>query len=185
MIHPGQARRRRPAELPPYLRTLLGRAPECRRLVQSAFPGVCPGLVDEACQETLATAWVHRDRWEAVWRAHGDERLVRWFRLVLWRQVRGWWRQHGRRAVDATELAERVGQVMPAQDVLIRIRCDLGVSLGRAVEAAGGGDGERLRAAVIDGLENDRADTELAERHGVRREYVNRARNALRREVWE
>lgn len=187
MIHPGRTFSSRRVEPPPWYRRLLERAPECRRLVQSSFSGVCRSVIDESCQETLLHVWANRARWERVWHEHGEERLVRWFRLALWRRVRGWWRDHGRRAADVgpAGLAERVGMVSPAQDALLRVRRDLPGAVDRAARTAGGGDAAAVRAALWDGLATDAPDTELALRHGLRREYVNRARNALWREVWE
>lgn len=179
---------RRLKTLPPYLSTLVARGPEARRAVQAQFPRVCASLVDEAVQEALLVAWTDRETWEAVWRTHGEHRLFGRLRLTTWRLVRAWWRRHGRRAADVAsdraDAVETLRTVSAGQEVLVRVRHDLPRALGRAVQAAGGGDDRTVHAILVDALDTGAGDTELAERHGVRREYVNRARNALRREVW-
>lgn len=187
MIPPGRpfprpARRPDPA----YFRALLEVAPEVKRRVQGRFPGVCAGVVEESCQEVLLLAWLERPTWEGVWERQGPGRLRGRFQVALWRHVRGWWRRHGRRSVELGPEGSPSGRggVEPAQELVVRVSRDFEVCLERALQAAGAADTACLRTAVLDGLGSELSEAALAERHGTRREYVNRARNALWREVW-
>lgn len=175
-----------PRPEPPYFRALVRLSPAVGRAVAGRFPGVCPGVVEEASQEVLLAAWLERPRWEAVWEEHGEGRLRARLQLAVWRQVRGWWRRHGRRSVGMREGTERpvTVRVEAGQEVLVRVHQDFGVALQRAVAVAGAANAEVVRAAVLDGLGSELSESALAERHGTRREYLNRARNALWREVW-
>lgn len=187
MIRPGRPfAAPSPRVEPPYLRALLRLSPSVKRRVSQCFPGVCEGVVEESCQEVLLAAWRERPRWEEVWEGHGEARLRARFQLALWRQVRGWWRRHGRRCVGLGETTERpvTVRVEAGQETVVRVRRDFAVSLQRAVATAGAANAEGVRAAVLDGLGSELSEAALAERHGTRREYLNRARNALWREVW-
>ncbi len=76
----------------------------------------------------------------------------------------------------------RVHAATPNTDALI-LRLQLAPLIAEAAERFCPADPEALQGALETRLQTGCSDTAVAREHGVRREYLNRARNWVRREL--
>lgn len=160
----------------------LVQAPTVRRRILARFPGLCRGMVDDAIQSAMVTLVADPAPWHRAWRDGGETRLRALLHVVAWRQARGSWRRHGWRrstSIDAIDF-ESEGQA-PAQLAVATFHMELDRAIEASVAASHAKDQGRVRAALVDSLLTGDTDGVLAERHGTRREYVNRARRSLAR----
>lgn len=137
------------------------------RRLRRAWPTSPAELLEDAAQQALVALWERSDAGPMV-----SPEGFAW--RVAWRAVRGGWRDDRRRAAA----------VEPGRDPwrAVDLRLDLERRLGAHLAAFPPERRAPLRRALharADGLD----DGEAAEAHGVPREYLNRLRGSLRREL--
>lgn len=159
--------------------------PWLRRYVQGHFPRLCPAAVEDAAQEAFLCALEHPERFSRAWAEGGQVRVDGLCRTIAWRAARGRLVRHAtRREVggDALELARSARP--PGQELVAECRLRLDRMLDEAVARHAPACAGPVREAVIDRVLSGDADTTVAARHKVRREYINRVRRDLERGLW-
>ncbi len=148
------------------------------------FPGMCPARVDDAVQAAFLEALVHAGTFQGALDRDGTCGLERMLRKTAWRQLRGQWRRKGYSAqgLDTTPVAAAAST--PEDRAAAREALhDLAGLLDEAADRFGGSRPESLQHALALQLSSGRSDTEVARLAGTRREYVNRARNWMKRSL--
>ena len=151
--------------------------PKMREHVRASFPRMCPGLVDDAVSSAFEQACLHSERIEGVREQGGDAAVYRLMRVIAWRQARRGWQRtsHGTRAMCPLEAGAYAVGHAPGQIVVLDVLRTL-EDLPRLARSVSERHADRLVEAVHDKWSTGDSDGVVAERHGVRREYVNRVK---------
>lgn len=145
-----------------------------------------PRFSHEDAEDAASGAWLRLlerpQMIREVLHRSGISGLRRLHRTIAWRRLNGERRRQLRRPVHSVSCPDTLGLAQgPGQTVV----CALGPRLERALREAlarhGGADPERLRRALEDRIYGGETDVEVAQRHGLRREPLNRARRHLQR----
>jgi len=159
--------------------------PWLQRYVQRHFPRACDSLCEDAVQDAFLAAVEHPERFTAAWLDGGLKRVEGLCRTIAWRAARGRLaRSCYRRELggDAWLLA---GQHQPpGQELVVEALLNLDRIVDEAVQRHAPANAEKVRLALVDRMQNGLTDTAVAERHGVRREYINRSRRDVERALW-
>ena len=151
--------------------------------LRRCFPAACLGEVEDAWQAAALDVLEHPARYAAVWLQDGAAGLRRMLTTVAWRALRG----HHRRAAHRCERGDlRLAAQMPVsagQEQYLSLRHELGPVIAAAVAQFGGSCPAQLEAALLERLCGGAPDTEVAARHGLRREPLNRARRRVEAEL--
>ncbi len=143
------------------------------RWLRRCFPAVPAQDLEEAASQ----AWL-----EMLAAQTPSRRLLR---LIAWRQVRGGCRRLAQRRISGAAWTEDLEpRAPPGQPWVVGLAARLErafVEVGRL----GGHQGSLLQAAVAEAIRSGEADGLVAARLGLRREQVNRGRQALRRALLE
>jgi len=141
------------------------------------FPRVDRDRIADAVSDAYVAACAEPARFEAAGRQGGDSDVVRLLRTASWRALRGWYRRSSTKAeVTRPRLPERSTPIDLEQRVVARQElADIRRLVGHAARKTCSAHRDALEAALTDRLAGD-SDAEAARRHGVPREYVNRAR---------
>lgn len=143
--------------------------------LRRAFPGAAVPDVEDALQDM----WL--DLYTSARPLPSDPRLLDGLmRCVAWRKLRARYRRLRTRSELAVPI--EVGVSPPGQELLAE-RWRWATRFGRIVRERGGRDPYALAAALIDKMRTHEPDTTLAPRHGIRRERLNGAWNALLEEM--
>lgn len=154
--------------------------------VQRHFPRVCPSLAEDAAQEAFLCALEHPERFERAWLEGGMPRVEGLCRTIAWRSARGRLARHGtRREVGGEALQLLAAMRPPGQELVAEARLRLDAMLDAAVARHAPACAPQVRAAVVDRVMSGDSDSLVAHRHGVRREYLNRARREVERGLLE
>lgn len=154
-----------------------------RRWLVQCFPGACPGEVADAWQAVALDVLEHPSRYEAAWLSDGDRALGRLLTTVAWRVLRGEHRRVARRrARGSMRLAAQI-TVSAGQEHYFALRHELDGVIGAAAARYGAGRPELLERALLERLCEAAPDTEIAARHNLRREPLNRARRVVEAEL--
>ncbi len=174
-------------ELPPSIDEIFERVrPWLSAYVQGSFPRMCAGHVEDAAQEVFLCALEHPERFTRAWEEGGQPRVEGLCRLIAWRSARGRWsRSSYKREVGGEALLDVRAERAPGQELMTDVRMCLERVLNDALQAIAPSCQEQTRAAVIDRFMTGDSDTAVAERHGVRREYVNRVKREVQRSFLE
>lgn len=171
---------------PEVTHALMNRRPQLRSHLRRSFPRFSDEDLDDAASEALLDAVRRPALFEQAWERGGERGLYRLYRCVAWRKLRGQWRRKERRvagpalAPQDLRLGRAAGQELSAA---------LDVNISRAMDEAvcrfGGLHPERLRAALVERFLSGDPDIEIARRHGVSRESLNKAKRFIQdRVIW-
>lgn len=140
------------------------------------FPRLDRARLEDAVGDALEVACREPARFEAAGR-RGDPALLKLLRVVSWRTLRAWYRRPTRRVeVTREHLPDHPDARLPDAQVIARRELSVMHSLvTRAARKTCKGRSAALEAALHDRL-GGATDAEAGRRHGVPREYVNRAR---------
>lgn len=138
-----------------------------RRLAR-AWPAASAQAVEDAVQDAIVVLWLRSARGEVA-----RPESFAW--RVAWRRLRAGWR--GRRLLP--ELREPAGGDPWGG---VELGLDVETCLRRRLGAFPAHHRPALRRALEERVHGGR-DTEIAADHGVQREYLNRLRSALRRDL--
>lgn len=154
-----------------------------RGWLNRCFPGACPSEVADAWQAAALDVLEHPARYEAAWRGDGERGLGRLLTTVAWRALRGEHRRVGRRrAQGSMRLAAQI-TVSAGQEHYFALRHELDGVIGAAAARYGAGRPDLLEQALLERLCEAAPDTEIAARHNLRREPLNRARRVVEAEL--
>ena len=153
------------------------------RHVRQRFTGLCPGRVEDAVSEVYLLMCRSPELFQESWDSGGDLRVLR----LAMRIARFAARDQVRRRAYAMEQGQAdgdpVGVRLPGQEAWACLPCDLERALHRVSNEVCSRHADTLRDALVDKLNSGANDVTLSEKHQVRREYINRAWNALSEEL--
>lgn len=156
--------------------------PRLQRYVRGSFPAMCHGHAEDAVQEVFLCALEHPDRFERAWSEGGQLRLEGLCRLIAWRSARGrWQRAATRRELGGDALHQQRAARAPGQELVADLRMQLDGVIERAIQAIAPAQAGQAHAALVDRFMSGDSDTEVAARHGLRREYLNRIKREVQR----
>ncbi len=156
--------------------------PKLERYVQTKFPLLCRGHIEDAVSAVGVALVSNPTYFQMIYDPKDPSRLLGLFKRVAWRAARATTRRRAYSAERAFEHEDDVHLGLDAaQPLTLALRRDLEAVLREACTQASAPQTERLVVAVTDQLFGGGTDGEVAERHGVRREYVNRARQQVTR----
>ncbi len=160
------------------------RAPWIQHWVQRCFPRTCASLVADAVADAFTDALALDGSLFNVWRSRGKTELALGIRQAAWRHLRGHLRKHSTRCeIAMPHLPDTVGVSTP--ESLYATRETLALMASLIDEAAiryGGRHRHSLRTALRARF-TGYTDVEAARGHQLPREYVNRARRWIVREL--
>lgn len=149
-----------------------------QRQIQRAFPRADTALVEDAVGSAFHDAVERPAAFLAAWQHGGRVRLLSLLQQVAWRHLRGHFRKKSSKCELATATPAReacdastpytVAASRETEAQVLRL-------VDEAAERFGGGQPQALRQALHARLGGG-TDTEVARRHCVPREYVNRAK---------
>ncbi len=174
-------------EVPPTLEEIFEHVkPWLSAYVQGSFPRMCAGHVEDAAQEVFVCALEHPDRFIRAWEEGGQARVEGLCRLIAWRSARGRWsRSAYKREVGGDALLDIRAERAAGQELVADVRMRLDRVIDDALASIAPSCQAQTRAAVLDRFLSGDSDTAVAERHGVRREYVNRVKRQVQRSFLE
>lgn len=149
----------------------LARRPWLESQLHRAFPTATRADIEDALQDM----WVDLRTSSRPLPSDAD-RMDGLMRCVAWRRLRGRFRRHARKLEEPR--AWEVGSTLPGQEVMAE-RWRWGQHFGQVVAAWGGAAPDALALALSEKMHTHEADTTLAPRHGLTRERLNGAWNAL------
>lgn len=159
--------------------------PWLRQYVQRHFPRVCGSICEDAVQDAFLAALEHPERFTAAYLQGGLPRVEGLCRTIAWRAARGRLMRCSARYEVGGEALSMGSDLQPAgQELLVDAALHLDRLIDGAVARHAPGSAERVRAAVVDRMLGGGTDTAVALRHGVRREYINRSRRDVERQLW-
>lgn len=175
------------AALNPVLNAFIVAQPKLLRHVQRSFPGLCCGHAEDAVSAVSEDVLTHPATYEQVHDPQNPNKLYGMFKCVAWCAARGTVR---RRSFSAERGLLHEEEVQVGYDGTQHLSLALSRDLIRLVYAVAYEISPRrandLAIAVLDLLANGGTDGEVAERHNLPREYLNRAkRRVLRHFVGE
>jgi DNA-directed RNA polymerase specialized sigma24 family protein len=174
------------AEPEPTLAELYALAvPWLRRYVQHHFPRACGSICEDAVQDAFLVAVEHPERFTAAWTEGGLSRVDGLCRTIAWRAARGRLaRSCNRREIGGDALLIAGLRQAPGQELVAEARLHLDRIIDQAARRHAPTNPAGLRLALVDRMRSGESDTAVAERHGIRREYINRSRREIERALW-
>lgn len=154
------------------------------RYLRSSFPAMCPSRAEDAAYEAYIVALKRPDLFADALARGGPQRALALFRRIAWRNLRGQWRRKAfQRETTQLDASAYGGPNHPGQDLLVRFDERLEDVLHDAVNRFGGTRKTALRAALEAKFTGGGSDKDIAESHGFPREYLNRAKQHVLREM--
>ena len=153
--------------------------PALVRYIQRSFSGMDVGRAEDAVFASFEAAMEHPERFEAVWGS--PARLLGLFRVVSWRAARGVCRRKAF-SCEIVMLEDRTAGAMAEQGV-VELLDQLQHLTAEASAQVSRTHASTLKAAVLAGMVTGESDTRLASRYAIRREYVNRTRRMVLRQL--
>ncbi len=152
-------------------RRFLGSRRQIARALTHSFPRASAQDVEDALYDAYA---------ELLARPPAGEPRVGLIYVAAWRRLRGTFRRHARRFERSVERHELVPASLqrPGQEVAVTAARWLAV-FERVAEEQGRPHADAVRRAMLDKMETGDSDGEVAARHGLRRERVNRCWRAF------
>ena len=149
------------------------------QFLRRCYPGVPSDWREDAVSSAFEVILLRPSMVYDAWRAGGASHVARRLQLIAWRQLRAINRKSW--PLVAMPLPDLAGDTGMS-------RCDwisgrLEASLVRVARRVCAARHEALVAALVDRLTSGDGDAEVAARHQLRREYINRARRALAEEL--
>jgi hypothetical protein len=151
--------------------------------LERCFPSACPGQIEDVWQAAALDVLEHPQRYQRAWERDGEAGLARYLSTVAWRGLRG---AHRRKAYREEQGDLRLAALIPVsggQEHYLTLRHELGPVISAAAAQFGGPCPAQLEAALLERLCGGAPDTEVAARHGLRREPLNRARRQVEAEL--
>lgn len=146
-----------------------------QRALARSFPRAGQALLEDAVSDAFTDAVAKPGAFVLAWEHRGEHALLGLLRHAAWCHLRGHYRRKSSRCEVMMELDIRDPQtpesVARSHEA---VACVLGL-VDQAAERFGGGHAHALREALYMRLDGA-TDIEAARAHGVRREYVNRAK---------
>lgn len=152
------------------------------RLASWSYPGLDRGRLEDAVSDAMEVALKKPHLVLSAYH-HGEGNLIGLFARIVRRQARQQVRRHDyARAASDQDCPDR--QELPAQEFLACVSLGLDDQLDRSVDDTSATHADALRAALIDALLSGDSEIDVAQRNGIRREYLNRARRELEHRMW-
>ena len=149
--------------------------PSLLRHVNASFPDLCCGHTEDAVSAVGLALVMNPTYYVMVHDPQNPERLYGLFKRVAWRAARNIWR---RPSYSAERTFEHEDDAHLGREATQTLELALGRDHKKLVrqeaEKVSSRHAERLVAAYEDQRVNGGTDGEVAERHGTRREYLNR-----------
>lgn len=150
-----------------------------RAHVFRSFPRHCRSQVDDAVAHAFSVVVERPALIERAWEDGGTPRILGLLRMLAWRYARGLWRRIGG---TGWEILPDYG--LPAgQDAWVHAHRTWSQAIDAAAGLAGPARYGQIHAAILDKLDTGDSDVVVAARHGIPREYVNRAKRRVTAEV--
>lgn len=143
------------------------------------FPHMCPGLRDDAVQDTWLALVEHPDRFDAQLQ-RGQAEVDRLLQVVAWRSMRSRYRKASYQREQGGQIASLTGSIDGPPDELADLPRRMERAIEEAVQTHGGRRPERLERALRDRLQGGETDGAVAKRHGLHRSTLCRAKNLVR-----
>ena len=135
--------------------------------------------VEDAVSDAFEDMLRFPDRIERAWTSGGTAAVAALLRKIAWRKARGAWVRCSHQRELPTADIELASPVCPAgQERSLAARRALN-SLPAISAATTSVHAAAVTAAVLDKLDTGDSDGAVARRHGIRREYLNRAKRQL------
>ncbi len=165
----------------PLISTLYTRhAMDLARYVQARFPHLCAGKVEDVVSDTFIVACSDPELIERAWRGGGEAQARGLLKVIAWRLARAQsCRGAGAREVGHPDAVEHAEGRAGAQEIAAEVRAHLAEAISASALAVCPCVAERLAEALADRLVSGESDAEVARRHALPREYINRARRDL------
>lgn len=152
------------------------------RCLKTSYPRSCDSRIDDAAQ-TAALAMLEQPEHFYALLLRSKYELQRRLITVAWRALRGELRRHCHRFEIADDRRMRVASQLPGQEIAAELRTGWPRALRAAAEASGAADHDALERALAERFTTGETDTAVAARTGLRREYINRGRLQVEREL--
>lgn len=152
----------------------------------SRFPRTCQALVEDVVSEVFEELLLHPELLGSEDADARPEALYRLMRTICWRKLRALHRRgqhHPTSGLD--EEAEALHGRAPGQEWAAEAHINLPRLLGQACRQHGGSQATAVQRALEEGMLHGESEGVLAQRYGVRREYLNRTRRELREQLWD
>lgn len=160
--------------------------PNLRRYIASRFPRLCPGRVEDAVADTFLIAATDPELLTRAWEGGGMAQVQGLLHTIAWRCARaGVCRGAGAWEICSELMAERSGQVMPCQEMMTELHLHLISAVEDAAREVCARRASEITVALWDRLNSGDADSVVAARHGIAREYLNEARRKARQTLFE
>lgn len=143
--------------------------------VRLRYPALCRSRAEDAASDVVALAVQDPLRFEAALARDGREGLRRLAACAARRAARDQVRRRSARYEVGVPFGDPSAACAPGQEVVAALPRDLVAAFGGMARRIAPTQQAALVAALLDKLETGAADTDLALKHGVRREYLNRA----------
>lgn len=147
-----------------------------QRYLRSRFPGVPPEQLEDAVQAVFVDMLEKPEPFLRALR-QGESRWRGLAYTAAWRVVRGELRRHSAWR-ELGGLAVESGSGGAGQEAWVLLCVDVPRAIADAARACSASHHAPLYNALVDVMVHGHTDTAAAKRHGVPREYVNRARRA-------
>lgn len=148
---------------------------QLQRSLARSFPRAGEALLEDAVSDAITDAVAKPDAFLHAWEHRGEGALLGLLRHAAWCHLRGHYRRKASRCEVRLEIDLRDPQT---PESVVRGRESMAKVLAlvdQAAERFGGSRPQDLREALYTRLDGA-TDIEAARAHGVRREYVNRAK---------
>ena len=153
--------------------------PAVRAHVSRSFPRHCHSYADDAVAHAFTVVVERPLLLDRAWADGGVQRVIGLLRMLAWRHARAIWRKMAAIDVDVSATVA----LPPGQEAYVHAHLTFESALHRAANVAGPTRHDQIRAAVLDKLDTGDSDVAVAARHGIPREYVNRAKRQVTAEV--
>jgi DNA-directed RNA polymerase specialized sigma24 family protein len=153
------------------------------RHVRHRFGGLCPGRAEDAVSEVYVLMCRSPELFQESWDDGGDLRVLRLAMRVARFAAKDQLRRRSYTAEQGEADGDPVGVRNPGQEAWACLPCDLDRALDRVSREVCSRHAPALRSALEEKLSTGANDVALSEKHSLRREYINRAWNALSEEL--
>ncbi len=155
-------------------------APELRRYVASHFHDLCHSGAEDAVCDAFLIACNDPSLLEKAWAEGGQRQVVGLLKVIAWRCARAS-RCRGAGAFERPhpDTSEIAGARGGAQEASAEVSLHLQAAILAAAREVSANHAEALAEALAERLLSGESDTEIARRHELPREYLNRARRGL------